>query len=319
MPAQTWSQRPQKKLKKDSPWKLGGLSVMELAKRVWSQIKEDEVFGRAAQLSYYFLLALFPALLFMITMLGFIAKTGTELREKLLSYFQTVLPANASALVTDTVQEVIGASGGGKISFGILATLWAASNGMGAITNALNVAYEVEETRPWWKARLVAITLTISLSILIISAIALVLYGFQIGSKLAEGLNLGRAFEIAWSILQWPAALSFMFLAFAIIYYWAPNLAVPSWRWITPGAAAGVTLWVVASLAFRFYLRFFDSYSKTYGSLGAVIILMLWLYFTGLAVLVGGEINSEIERASRGTTKERKAAEHEKIATGRTR
>jgi membrane protein len=191
--------------------------------------------------------------------------------------------------------EVSEASGGGKISFGILAALWAASAGMGAISESLNVAYHVKETRPWWKQRLTAVGLTIALSLLIISALVLVLYGGRIADGLAGSYGLGNTFVIAWKILQWPIVLAFLLIGFALIYYWAPDLADQDWKWVTPGSAVAVALWLLVSFGFRLYLHYFDSYSKTYGSLGAVIVLMLWFYFTGAAILIGGEVNSDLE------------------------
>ena len=169
---------------------------------------------------------------------------------------------------------------------------------MGAITESLTIAYDVEESRPWWKTRLVAIGLTIALSVLIIGALVLVVFGGRIAESLATAYGLGSAFALTWNIVQWPVVLGFMMLAFALLYYFAPDLREQEWHWLTPGAAIGVALWLVVSVAFRTYLHFFNSYSATYGSLGAVIILMLWLYFTGAAVLIGGEINSEIENAA---------------------
>ncbi|HEX8649204.1 MAG TPA: YihY/virulence factor BrkB family protein [Pyrinomonadaceae bacterium] len=281
-----------------SMWGLGGLTWKELGKRVWQEMQEDDVFGRAAQLSYYFLLALFPLLLFLTSLLGYFAEAGTELRNNLLSYLATVMPASAWDLVHTTVDEISKAKGGGKLSFGILATLWAASNGMGAISESLNVAYNVKETRPWWKARLVSILLTIALAVLIISALTLVLYGGEIAEKIAAGFGLGDAFTITWKIVQWPLVLMFVLLSFSLIYYFAPDLHDQDWKWVTPGSMIGVALWLLVSFAFRGYLHFFDSYSATYGSLGAVIILMLWFYLTGAAILIGGEINSEIENAA---------------------
>ena len=278
-----------------SAWKLGGLTWRDLGTRVWSQINEDDVWGRAAQLSYYFLLALFPLLLFLTSLLGYFADAGSEMRDELLHYLATVVPAKASTLIGDTVNEITESKGGGKLSFGLLAALWAASNGMGAICTSLNVAYDVEETRPWWKARLVAISLTVTLAVLILSALVLVLYGGHIAERVAGAFGLGDAFTITWNILQWPIVLAFVLVAFALIYYFGPDLKDQDWQWITPGSIIGVALWLLVSFAFRAYLHFFDSYSATYGSLGAVIILMLWFYFTGLAILVGGEINSEIE------------------------
>jgi membrane protein len=281
-----------------SMWGLGGLTWKELAKRVWHEMQEDDVFGRAAQLSYYFLLALFPLLLFLTSLLGYFAEAGTHLRDQLLGYLATVMPDSASELVHTTVDEISKAKGGGKLSFGILATLWAASNGMGAISESLNVAYNVKESRPWWKARLTSIILTIALAVLIISALTLVLYGGEIGEKIAAEFALGSAFTITWKIVQWPIVLCFVLLSFSLIYYFAPDLREQEWKWITPGSIIGVALWLLVSFAFRAYLHFFNSYSATYGSLGAVIILMLWFYLTGAAILIGGETNSEIENAA---------------------
>ena len=281
-----------------SMWQLGGLTWRELAKRVWSEIQEDDVFGRAAQLSYYFLLALFPLLLFLTSVIGLIMGSGTGLRHSLFNYLSQVLPGSAFQLVDSTMYEISAASSGGKIAFGILAALWAASNGMGAITDALNVAYEVTDSRPWWKRHVIAIELTIALSLVIISALVLVLYGGRIADHITATYGLGHVFAIAWKVLQWPIVLAFMLLGFALIYYLAPDVHDQRWIWVTPGAVIGVGLWLLVSFGFRLYLHFFDSYSKTYGSLGAVIVLMLWLYMTGAAILIGGEVNSEIENAA---------------------
>src|SRR5437868_8452819 len=286
-----------------SLWRLGGLSLTQLGKRIAGEIQDDDIFGRAAQLSYYFLLALFPLLLFLTSLLGYFAQAGTELRAELLRYLAAVVPVQASALINATVDEVSRSSGGGKLSFGLLAALWAASNGMGAISDALNVAYEVKETRPWWKVRLIAIGLTIALSILILSALVLVLFGGHIANAIAAHLAFGSFFKLTWQIIQWPLVLVFVLFAFALIYYVAPDLKERRWYWITPGSVLAVLLWLLVSFAFRLYLHYFNSYSATYGSLGAVIILMLWFYLTGAAVLIGGEVNSEITFATEGLGK----------------
>ena len=281
-----------------SLWKLGGLTWTSLGKNVWREIQKDEVFGRAAQLAYYFLLALFPLLLFLTSVIGVAMGTQTELRASLFRYLGTVLPSSASQLVNTTITEVSAASGGGKIAFGILAALWAASNGMGAITEALNIAYDVKESRAWWRTRLTAIGLTVALSVLIITALTLVLYGGHIAEYVALNYGFGSVFTTGWKILQWPIVLAFVLFSFALIYYFAPDVRNQKWIFITPGAVLGVALWLLVSFAFRIYLHFFDSYSATYGALGAVIVLMLWLYLTGAAILVGGEVNSEIEHAA---------------------
>jgi len=269
-----------------------------LTKRVWADLGKDDIFGRAAQLSYYFLLALFPLLLFLTSVIGLIIGSETGLRQSLFNYLGKVLPSSASELVSNTIFEVSSDSSGGKISFGILAALWAASNGMGAISESLNVAYHVKETRAWWKQRLIAVGLTVALAVLIITALVIVLYGGRIADSLATTYGLGGSFKLAWKILQWPVVLAFLFVGFALIYYWAPDLRDQDWRWVTPGSIVAVILWLLVSFAFRLYLHYFNSYSKTYGSLGAVIILMLWFYLTGAAILIGGEVNSDIEAAA---------------------
>ncbi|HYG11858.1 MAG TPA: YihY/virulence factor BrkB family protein, partial [Pyrinomonadaceae bacterium] len=175
-------------------WQLGGLGWKELATRVWGEINEDDIFGRSAQLSYYFLLALFPLLLFITAVLGQFADAGSELRENLLSLLGSVVPQEAGDLIHETIQNVEQGSGGGKISFGILATLWAASNGMTAICQTLNIAYEVEETRPWWKVRLVSLGLTVALAVLILSALTLTLFGGHIAEYIAASFSFGQVF-----------------------------------------------------------------------------------------------------------------------------
>jgi membrane protein len=274
---------------------LAGLGWKELGKRVYAEVMDDDVLGRSAQLSYYFLLALFPALLFLTSLLGYLAGEDSQLRQGLFNSLAAVLPGDASQLVAKTVTDVTQSSGGGKLSFGILATFWAASNGMGAVSDSLNAAYDLKETRPWWKVRLTAVGLTLSLTLLIVTALVLVLYGHDIADAVSVKLGLGAAFATGWKILQWPLVLIFVLLAFALIYYFAPDSRQQDWKWITPGAVVGVVLWLLISFAFKAYLSYFNSYSATYGSLGAVIILMLWFYFTGIAILVGGEMNSEIE------------------------
>jgi membrane protein len=294
-------------------WDLHGQTWGKVAKRVWVDIGKDRIFSHAAELAYYFLLALFPLLLFLTSVIGLVIGSGTGLRHSLFNYLGQVLPGAASQLVSDTMFEVSGASGGGKLSFGILAALWAASNGMGAISQSLNAAYHVEETRPWWKQRLVAVGLTIALAFLIVSALALVLYGGKIADGLATGYGFGVVFVVLWKILQWPVVFIFLLLGFALIYYWAPDLNDQNWRWVTPGSAMAVALWILVSMGFRLYLHFFDSYSKTYGSLGAVIVLMLWFYLTGASILIGGEINSDMEdvAARKGSAKAKKKGDKE--------
>jgi membrane protein len=281
--------------------------------RVWARANKDDIFGRCAQLSYYFLLALFPLLLFLITLFGYFAGTGTQLQHKLITYLGSVVPGSALQLVISTIQEVIAARGTGKLSFGLMAALWAASSGMNALGDALNAAYDVTETRPWWKVRLLSVALTVALAVLIVSALLIVLYGGRFSQFIAGSLHEENAFSIAWKILQWPIALAFTFFAFGLIYRFAPNLGARRRggrlsasdyrrRWVSPGVLVAVVLWMIVSLGFRLYLHYFNSYSATYGSLGALIILMLWFYLTGAAILLGAEVNCEIESPSKAST-----------------
>jgi membrane protein len=293
-------------------WTLSGSSIKDFSGRVWREISNDDVFGNAAKLAYYFLLALFPLLIFLTSIIGLLLGSGTGLRHALFNYLSQVMPSSAFQLIDKTMWEVSSSSGAGKISFGLVAALWASASGVGAMMQSLNSAYDSTETRSWWKQRSVALILTVALSVLIIGAVVVIFGGSKIAEHLGDSYGFSDAFVITWKILQWPIALAFMLLAFALIYYFAPDLRNHKWQWITPGSAIGVVLWLLVSFAFKGYLHFFDSYSKTYGSLGAVIVLMLWLYLTGAAVLVGGEINAEIENVAaqkRGTKIKRKRAQ----------
>ncbi len=283
---------------KPSLWKLGGLTYLQLGKRVNHQLEKDEVSVRAASLAYYFILAVFPALLFVISIVGFFASANAQFQQELFTNMSRLLPGSASQLVQSTIHQVSVGSGTWKVVAGILGALWAASNGVSAIMGSLNVAYEVKETRPWWKQKAIAVGLTFALAVLVIAALAITLFGGMAADYVGSHMGLGGALVIAWRVVQWPVVLALMFGAFALTYYAAPNLKEPEWHWITPGSALGLIAWLVASIGFKIYLHFFNSYSKTYGSLGAVIILLVWLYITGYVILLGGEINSEIGRAA---------------------
>jgi membrane protein len=279
-----------------SPWKLGGLTPLQLVKRVYQEIDEDEVLTRSAALAYYFVSALFPMIFFLMAMLGLFAQSH-DLQSSLLNYTARFMPGDAYTLLQKTLKEIANNSTGLKLAFGLLLALWSGSGGVVSIMDALNRCYHIKDSRPWWKQRLIAIALTTAISALTIAALAMVLYGGNIVDFVGTRVGLSDVAVITWHIVQWPIALFFVILSFALLYYWGPD-AEQEWQWITPGSVVGVLVWIGASLLFREYLHFFDSYSKTYGSLGAVIVLLLWLYISGLAMMVGGEINSEIENAA---------------------
>ena len=279
-----------------SPWKLGGLTPLQLLKRVYHEINDDEVFTRSAALAYYFVSALFPMIFFLMAMLGLFAQSH-DLQSSLLNYTARFMPAEAYRLVQKTLKEITNNSTGLKLAFGLALALWSGAGGVVSIMDALNRCYHVKDYRPWWKQRLVAIALTVAMAALTIIALTIVLYGGDIVNFVGAHLGLSTLAVISWHIVQWPIALFFVMMSFALLYYWGPDTE-QQWQWITPGSVVGVLVWIGASLLFRVYLHFFDSYSKTYGSLGAVIVLLLWLYISGMAIMVGGEINSEIENAA---------------------
>lgn len=270
-----------------------------LAWRLWNRILDDDVFGYSAQLSYYFFFALFPLLLILITILGFFADQGSQLRQDLLGYLIRVMPSSASVLVVQTVTEISDSAGSGKISLGILAALWAVSNGIGAMISGLNAAYQVKETRPWWKVRLISLALTVTLSILVLVGLTLFFYGGGIATSIATKYGYGDTFTVGWHLVQWPLIFFIVLLFFSAIYYFAPAPHGQRWQFINPGALIGIILWLLVSFGFRVYLHYFNSYSKTYGSLGAVIILLLWFYVMGAAILIGAEVNSELVEGKR--------------------
>jgi membrane protein len=278
-----------------SPWERGGLGPKELVKRLWRQIEEDDVFGRAAELSYYFFLAVFPLLFFLLSMLGFVAHGNPLFEERLVSYLGTVMPSDATSLVSRTLGETMTHTSETKLVLGLLAALWAASSGMKAVMNMCNITYDVKEERPFWKTQGLAVMLTIAASVLMISALALVLLGPAIADAIFGSNPVGVWF---WEIVQWTVVVFFVLVFFALIYYFGPDVEHPHWRWLSPGSAFGLALWLLASFAFRIYLHCFNSYSATYGSLGAVIILLEWIYLTGAAVMIGSELNAEIEHAA---------------------
>ena len=281
-----------------SLWELGGLSVSQLNKNVWRAFNDNFLLDRSAGLAFNFILAMFPLLLFLLTILGMFAARGTALRTNLIQYLAEVLPPAGFQVVSHTLAEVTKNAGGGKLTLGVALTLWFASGGMSSMISALDGAYAVREGRSWFKVRGIAVSLTVAISILVISALVAVLAGSYAANVLGTHYGLGQAAIISWRVAEIIVALFSVALSFSLIYYWGPDLHEQHWYWITPGSVVGVLLWVAASFGFRAYLHFFNSYSKTYGSLGAAIILLMWLYITGLAFLIGGEVNAQIEHAA---------------------
>src|SRR5581483_5662385 len=295
-------------------WQLGGLTVRQLAGRVWAELQHDDILGRASELAYNFVLALFPLLMVLVTILGMMAERGTRMRELLFYGMGNVMPGSVSELISKTINEAIQASSGGKLTLGIVLTLWAAAGGTAAMMSGLNAAYDIRDARSWFKVRGIALALTLAISVLVIGALTVVLAGNWIADLAGSRLGIGDEVLLAWKIMQWPAALFFLVVSFALVYYFRPDVKEQHWYLITPGLFMGVFVWLAASVGFRVYLHFFDTYSNTYGSLGAAIILLIWFWVAGLAFLAGGEINAEIEHAAAHRGHPEAKAEGEKAA-----
>ena len=265
------------------------LTLGQFLRQIWVEADRDDVLGHAAQLAFYFMFALFPMLLFLAALLGFLPIPN--LFNRMLDYVGRVVPPMAMSLVSHTLAEVVRRPRKGLLSFGLLATIWAASSGVHALISSINVAYGVRQARGWWRDRVRAIQLTLGFVVLIVAALILIFFGGHISAQVASVYGFGLVFKTTWNILQWPIVVGFVLLACEMIYHYAPNIDRPR-RWVTPGGLFAVTAWLLLSYGFRFYVSRFANYTLTYGSIGSVMVLMLWLYLTGIAVLVGGEINA---------------------------
>jgi membrane protein len=271
------------------------LGWKELLQRTAREVYADNCLNLAAQLAFYFFLALFPALLFLVALISFLPISGVL--EAITSTLARVAPGDVINIVQEQILTLAQDDSTGLLTLGMLGTIWSMSSGMDAIISTLNQAYDILEGRPWWKVKLTAIGLTVVLAAFIVASIVLVMFGPVLGAKVAEWFYLGSAFTIAWNILQWPVVFCLVTLGIALIYYYAPD-AEQEWIWITPGSILATVLWILISLGFRFYVTNFASYNATYGAIGGVIVLMLWFYVSSLAILVGAELNAEIEHAS---------------------
>jgi len=278
-------------------WDLGGANPSQIARNVFGEIKSNNIPGRASELAFDFLFSLFPLILFMVTLFGFFTSHSAELQNDFLSYFSDFLPLDAFRLLRTTASELTENASDGMLTFGILVALWFASGGVSSMISALNLAYRVRERRSWLKVRAIALALTLLISTLLLVALFIVLAGSHFVEWLGAKLQLQPVVVLLWKVAQWPTAVVFVLISYSLIYYFGPDLKSRRWHWITPGSAFGALLWLLITLGFRAYLHFFNTYSVFYGSLGAVMILLIWLYLAGLAFLVGGEINAEIERA----------------------
>jgi len=278
--------------------KIKNFEYKEFFSQLYKRIFEEDILNSGAQVAFYFTFALFPFLLFLISLLGIVLVTTDDFRREFFFYLRQIMPSSAYELVNTTIKEVTENSSGGKLTFGILVALWSASAGIDSIRVALNSVYNLVEKRPYWKTKLLSLALTLALIIFVIIALGIVLYGSQFVSFVLTTLSIPVPSPFALGILQFFTILIVLLLSFALIYNFCPSYQKSRWVWISPGAVTGIILWLLLSAAFRLYLKYFDTYAKTYGSLGAVIVLLLWLYLTAVVILVGGLINSIFEEMS---------------------
>jgi membrane protein len=261
-------------------------------KKLYVKSFEDDIFSSAAQVAFYFSFAIFPLLLFLVTLLGMVLGSDNHFRSDLYYYLARIMPLSAFELVKHTVEEVTANSSGGKLTVGLLIALWSASAGVDSLRSALNRVYDLKETRAWWKTKAISLTFTTVLSVLITGALAIVFYGWQAISFILSLINVEISSPLVLVTLQWVITLALLLVVFEILYNILPCRDPFRWFWITPGATVGILLWLLLSNGLRTYLAYWNTYDRTYGSIGAVIILMLWLYLTSLVILIGGMINS---------------------------
>jgi membrane protein len=280
----------------EEPMDLKTRSWWGVLRRTVREFREDNLTDWAAALTYYAILSIFPALLVLVSVLGLIGESATE---PLLDNLSEVTPGPAQEIVTSAIQNLNQNQGAAGVLFvvGLATALWSASSYVGAFMRASNAIYEVEEGRPFWKLRPVQIAVTLVMIILVsIGAVAVVVTG-PLAEQVGNVIAVGDAAVTAWDIAKWPVLVLLVSFMFSVLYWAAPNVKQPGFRWITPGGVLAVVLWIVASAAFALYVANFASYNKTYGSLGGVIAFLVWLWISNIAVLLGAEFNSEVERA----------------------
>ena len=267
-------------------------------RNLYDKITKTDVFNHSAQVAFYFSFAFFPLLLFLVSLFGLVLSSTEGLRAELYQYLAQIMPSTAFDLVHKTMDEIIQTSSSGKLTLGLLVTLWSASAGVDSLRDSLNDVYEETEKRPWWRTKRLSLILTFLFILLLAIALAVATAGWQLLETIVGMFGFQIASTWVLAVLQWVVIFLVMVFATAVVYSWLPSFKEFKWVWISPGAIVAIILWIVLTSGFRIYLQYFNSYNKTYGSLGAVIILMLWMYLTGMALLIGGAINSVLTEMS---------------------
>lgn len=264
----------------------------EFFSQLYEKAFDEDIFSTAAQVAFYFSFAIFPLLLFLVSLFGLVLSSADDLRSELFFYLRQIMPYSAFDLLKHTIDEITVTSSGGKLTFGFFIALWSASAGVDSIRIALNSVYKLKEKRSWWQTRLLSISFTFIITILISVALAIVFYGWKFIVFVLVSVSLPVPEGLLLVLIQWGGVFILLLLVFDLLYNVIPSHSPFRWDWITPGALIGIVLWLILSGGFRLYLTYYNTYSRMYGSLGAVIILMLWLYLTSLVILIGGLINA---------------------------
>jgi membrane protein len=279
----------------ESPTQIGSGGWRAVLKRAVRQVKHDDVTDRAAALTYFGILAIFPGLLVLISVLGLLGRGDVQ---SLLDNLRGVAPSGVTTFLRTVLEQVQGRAGAATLGaiFGVLVALWSASGYVGAFMRASNAVYDVDEGRPIWRTAPVRLAVTIALVIMLVLSLLIVVVTGSVARAVGDALGLGDGLVLAWSIAKWPVLVVLVSLMFSLLYWACPNVKQPSFRWITPGGVLAVVIWLIASGLFAVYVSFSGSYNKTYGSLAAIIIFLVWLWISNIAILLGLEFDAEMQR-----------------------
>jgi membrane protein len=278
-----------------SPTKLSAGDWKAATVSAFKEFLADDCMGLAQQIAFSSLLAFFPAVIFLVGMLGLV-----DAYDDLRDFLAPIAPGDVLGTVDRLQADSTGATASLAFALGALGAVWAATGAMSTVVKAVNRAYEVEETRPFWKSRLTGLLLVAATGLVLAGLFLLIVFGGPLGSAIADAVGLGSAFEVVWGVARWPLAFLAILLFFGLVYALAPDRGTPRWQWLTPGAVVGSVSWLGLSGLFALYTSFSDSYSRTYGALASGIVLLLWLYYSAFALLFGAELNSELERRRTG-------------------
>ncbi len=268
----------------------------EVARATMKEFSQDDCAGLAAESAYHILFSIFPLAIFAASMSAIINRVfGLDLFGKIMSALTSVLPADARSALAAPLAKVLSNQSGGLLSFGIITALWSGSAAVSTFIKALNRAYDVEETRPFWRRKGAEIVLTLFVGIVAAAAFIIIVFGGKLGDAIAKHIGAGHIFTIVWNILRWPLILAFISLALAVLYWVGPNIK-QKFQWISPGAVLATIVWLLAIGGFGLYVSKFGSYDKTYGTLGGMIVLLLVFYISSMVIMLGGQLNSELAK-----------------------